>query len=93
MCQERLQLYVQKVLSSEGPMFRRFYVLKVFCSEGSMFRRLYVQKVLYSEDSMFRRSYVQKYLFRRSMFRKYGCQFQLGTQRFRGVESTSMTLI
>ena len=61
-----LQLYVQKVLCSEGPMFRRFYAQKVLCSEGSMFRRLYVQKVLYSEGSMFRRSYVQKYLFRRS---------------------------
>ena len=62
----RLQLYVQKVLCSDGPMFRRFYVQKVLCSEGSMFRRFYVQKVLYSEGSMLRRSYVQKYLFRRS---------------------------
>ena len=62
----RLQLYVPKVLCSEGPMFRRFYVQKVLCSEGPMFRRFYVQKVLYSEGSMFRRSYVQKYLFRRS---------------------------
>ena len=61
-----LQLYVQKVLCSEGPMFRRFYVQKVLCSEGSMFRKFYVQKVLYSEGSMFRRSYVQKDLFRRS---------------------------
>ena len=65
-----LQLYVQKVLCSEGPMFRRFYVQKVLCSEGSMFRRFYVQKVLYSEGSMFRRSYVQKYLFRRSYVQK-----------------------
>ena len=47
-----LQLYVQKVLCSEGPMFRRFYVQKVLCSEGPMFRRFYVQKYL------FRRSYV-----------------------------------
>ena len=61
-----LQLYVQKVLCSEGPMVRKFYVQKVFCSEGPMFRRFYVQKVLSSEGSMLRRSYVQKYLFRRS---------------------------
>ena len=45
----RLQLYVQKVLCSEGPMFRRFYVQKVFCSEGPIFRRFHVQKVLCSE--------------------------------------------
>ena len=62
----RLQLYVQKLLCSEGPMFRRFYVQKVLCSEGPMFRRFYDQKALYSEGSMFRKSYVQKYLFRRS---------------------------
>ena len=40
---------MQKVLSSEGPLFRRFYVQKVLCSEGSIFRRFYVQKVLCSE--------------------------------------------
>ena len=56
-------LYVQKVLCSEGPMFRkylfeRFYVQKVLYSEGPMFRRFYFQKVLYSEGYMFR-----KYLF------------------------------
>ena len=34
-CFSGLQLYVQKVLCSEGPMFRRFYVQKVLCSEGS----------------------------------------------------------
>ena len=62
----RLQLYVRKVLCSEGPMFRRFYVQKVLCSEAPMFRRFYDQKVLYSEGSMFRRSFVQKCLFRRS---------------------------
>ena len=44
-----LQLYVQKVLCSEGPLFRRFYVQKVLCSEGSIFRRFYVQKVPCSE--------------------------------------------
>ena len=58
------RLYVQKVLYSEGPMFRRSYVQKVLYSEGFMFRRSYVQKifvqkVLYSEDSMIRRSYIQ----------------------------------
>ena len=57
--------YVQKVLCSEGSMFRkylfrRFYVQKVLYSEGPMFKRSYVQKVLYLEGSMFRRSYVQK---------------------------------
>ena len=60
------KIFVQKVLYSEGPMFRRFYVQKVLYSEGPMFRRLYVQKkivqkVLYSEGSMFRRSYIQIY--------------------------------
>ena len=45
-----LQLYVQKVLCSEGPMFRRFYVQKVLCSEGPMLRRFYIQKVLCSES-------------------------------------------
>ena len=44
-----LQLYVQKVLRSEGPLFRRFYVQKVLCSKGCIFRRFYVQKVLCSE--------------------------------------------
>ena len=81
-----LQLYVQKVLCSEGTMFRRFYVQKVLCSEGPMFRRFYVQKVLYSKGSMIIRSYVQKYLFRRSYVQKVRvtiCQFQLGTQRLK----------
>ena len=32
--------YVQKVLSSEGSMFKRFYVQKDLCSE------IFVQKVL-----------------------------------------------
>ena len=45
----RLQLFVQKVLCSEGSMFKRSYIQKVLCSEGSMFRRFYVQKVLCSE--------------------------------------------
>ena len=44
-----LQLYVQKVLCSEGPMFGRCYVQKVLCLESPMFRRFYVQKVLCSE--------------------------------------------
>ena len=42
--------YVQKVLCSEGSMFRKY-----------LFKRFYVQKVLYSEGSMFRRSYIQIY--------------------------------
>ena len=73
--------YVQKVLCSEGSMFRkylfkRFYVQKVLYSEGSMFRRSYVQKVLISEGLMFRRSYVQKIFVQKilysegSMFRR-----------------------
>ena len=45
----RLQLYVHKVLCSEGPMFRRSFVQKVLCSEDSIFRWFYVQKVLCSE--------------------------------------------
>ena len=69
-CVIHADIFVQKVLCSEGPMFRRFYVQKVLCSEGSMFRGFYVQKVLYSEGSMFRRSYVQKYLFRRPYVQK-----------------------
>ena len=45
---------VQKVLYSEGPMFRRSYVQKIFvqkvlCSDGLIFRRSYVQKVLCSK--------------------------------------------
>ena len=48
--------YVQKVLYSEGPMFRKYlfkrsYIQKVLCSEGPIFR--YIQKVLYSENSLF----------------------------------------
>ena len=47
-------------------MFRRFYIQKILYSEGPMFRRSYVQnkigkKVLYSEGSMFRRSYIEIY--------------------------------
>ena len=40
--------YVQKVLCSEGHLFRRFDVQKVLCSEGYIFRRFYAQKVLSS---------------------------------------------
>ena len=48
--------YIQKVICSEGPifrkkMFKRSYIQKVLCSEGSIFR--YIQKVLYSENSLF----------------------------------------
>ena len=48
--------YIQKVLCSEGPMFRKYlfkrsYIQKVLCSEGPIFR--YIQKVLYSENSLF----------------------------------------
>ena len=91
-----LQLYVQKVICSEGPMFRRFYVQKVLCSEGPMFKRFHFQKVLYSEGSMFRRFYAQKYLIRRSYVQNVRVtirQFQLGTRRFCDVALTSMTLI
>ena len=50
--------YVQKVLYSEGPKFRRSYVQKIFVqkvlySGGSNFKRSYIQKVLYSENSLF----------------------------------------
>ena len=73
---------VQKVLCSEGSMFRkylfkRFYVQKVLYSEGPMFRRFYVQKVLSLEGPMFRRSYVQKKIVQKVlysegyMFRRY----------------------
>ena len=60
------KIFVQKVLCSEGSIFRRSYVQKVLYSEGPMFRRSYVQKkivqkVLYLEGSMFRRSYIQIY--------------------------------
>ena len=64
---DRLQLYVQKVLCSEGSMFRRSFVQKVLCSEGSMFRRSYIQKVLCSEGPMFRNICSEG-----PMFRKYG---------------------
>ena len=68
--------YVQKVLCSEGSMFRkylfkRFYVQNVLYS-APMFRRSFVQKVLYSEGCsdgpMFRR-----YLFKRSYIQKVLC--------------------
>ena len=55
--------YIQKVLCSEGPMFRKY-----------LFRRSFVQMVSYSKDPMFRKSYVQKklfYMFRRSYIQKY----------------------
>ena len=50
------RFYVQKVLYSESPMFRkklfnRSYIQKVPCPEGPIFR--YIQKVLYSENSLF----------------------------------------
>ena len=101
-------LYIIIIISlvCYSPMFRRSYVQKVRCSEGSMFRRSFVQKVLCSESSIFRRFYIQKVLCSEGpmvrnicsegpMVRKYvfHCQFQLGTQRFCDVESTSMTLI
>ena len=62
------KIFVQKVLCSEGSLFRRFYVHKVLCSEGPIFRRSYVQKVLCSENicskgPKFRRLYVQKVLY------------------------------
>ena len=60
------RFYVQKVLYSEDPMFRRpyvqkkmfkrSYIQKVLCSEGPIFR--YIEKVLYSEHCLF---YVGKY--------------------------------
>ena len=54
--------YVQKILYSEGPMFRGSYVQKIFvqkvlCLDGLIFRRYYVQKVLCSEK------FVQKVLY------------------------------
>ena len=52
--------YVQKVLCSEGPIFRRFYVQKVLCSE-KMAKRSYIQKVLCSEGPILR--YIQKVLY------------------------------
>ena len=87
-----LQLYVQKVLCSEGSMFRRFYVQKVLCSEGPMFGRFYVQKVLCSEGSMFRRSWFRNICSEGPMFRKYGWLF-VRSNWAHDVESTSMTLI
>ena len=56
------RFYVQKVLYSEGPMFRRS------CSEGPMFRKFYILKVLCSEGLMF-----GKYLFKRSYIEKFLC--------------------
>ena len=52
------RFYVQRVLYSEGPMFRKSYVHKILCSEnvcstGPILRRFYVQKVLYSENPLF----------------------------------------
>ena len=73
---------VEKVLCSEGSIFRRSYVQKVLCSEGPIFRRSYVQKFLCSEKNcskgpIFRRFYVQKVLysdiFRRSYIQKILC--------------------
>ena len=63
------------ILLHDCPMFRRSYIQKVLCSESPMFRkylfrRSYVQMVSYSEDPMFRKSYVQKYLFKRSYTQK-----------------------
>ena len=65
--------YVQKVLCSEGSMFRkylfkRFYVQKALYSEGPRFRRFYVQNVLYSEGPMFRRSYVWKKIVQKVLY-------------------------
>ena len=56
---------------SKGSMFRRFYVQKVLCSEGPMFRkylfkRSYIQKVLGSEGPIFR--YIQKVLYSDNYF-------------------------
>ena len=74
------KIFVQKVLCSEGSIFRRAYVQKVLCSEGPIFRRSYVLKVLCSEKhcskgAIFRRFYVQKVLysniFRRSYIQKF----------------------
>ena len=47
-----LQIYVQKVLCSEGPIFRRFYVKKVLYLEGFMFTTSFVQKVLCLESTV-----------------------------------------
>ena len=54
-CPTSRSSYIQKVLCSEGPMFRKYlfrksYVQMVFYSEGPMFGRSYIQKVVYSED-------------------------------------------
>ena len=62
------KIFVQKVLCSDGLLFRRSHVQKVLCSE------IFVQKVLYSEgpicseDPIFR-----KYLFGRFYIQKVPC--------------------
>ena len=62
-----IKFYVQKVLSSEGTVFKRSYIQKVICSEGHMFRRSYTQKILYSVDSMCKRSHVPRVLVQKGL--------------------------
>ena len=57
---QKVLAYVQKVLCSEGPIFRRSYIQKVLCSE-KLFKRSYNQKVLCSQGPIFR--YIQKILY------------------------------
>ena len=80
------KIFDQKVLCSEGSIFKRSYVQKVQCSEGPIFRRSYIQKVLCSEKNcskglIFRRFYVQKVLYsENSLFyveQTYIFQFQV----------------
>ena len=99
-------LVLVTALCSEGPMFRRFYIQKVLysegpmfrniCSEGPLFRRSYVQKVLCLEGSIFRRFYIQKVLCSEIFVQKVLCsesRGDYGTRRFCNVKATSMTLI
>ena len=71
--------YVQKVLYSEGPMFRGSYVQKIFvqkvrCSDGLIFRRSYVHKVLCSEIFVQKILYLEiTYLFGRLYIQKVLC--------------------
>ena len=86
-CPTFRRYYGQKILCSEGLMFRGYT-----CLEGSMFRRSYVQKVLCSEGPKFSSSYVQKsHKQRRST---YGAKTQCKKERFLGklrCKSTTLT--
>ena len=44
------EVFVQKVLYSEGPICSKDPIFRKICLEGSISRSCYVQKVLYSED-------------------------------------------